>query len=290
MTSDSITLPSVNLVYILSDGRSGSTLLDLLLGSHPRVRGLGEMKQFHRYAGKGGKVKKCTCGEELSHCPLWGRVLEGLVHDYGIPLNDPHDFAERNTDLLRKTAAVAEVDWLCDSSKDPARLDLLLQTPGFKVEIIHLVRDPRAVAFSNARKRKRARSGKGFSLKHWLRYNYFKSMLHWKASNQLYREKYSGCSGYRLLKYEDLVDDYQAVCSQLWQSLGLADHRIQLSELAEDNHNIGGNHLRHHRVEKIERDHEYEWAISNPVWFISSWWISSALTLFGYSRKKAEKR
>jgi hypothetical protein len=174
--------PPVKILYILSDGRSGSTLLDLLLGSHPRVQSLGEMKHFHRYAGTGGNVKKCTCGKNLLACPHWGRMLEGLDHDYSLPLNQAEDFAMRNYDLFLRICKVADVTWICDSSKDPGRLDLLLSSPGIDVEIIHLVRDPRAVAYSNIRKRRRVQKAKGFSLRNWREYNYVKSVCVWKKT------------------------------------------------------------------------------------------------------------
>lgn len=279
-------LPRVKILYILGDGRSGSTLLDLLLGSHPRVQSLGEIKQFHRYAGKDGKVKKCTCGETLLACPLWGRVLEELKHDYSLSLQQEENFALRNYDLFRSISRITDREWLCDSSKEPGRLDLLLNSPGIDVEIIHLVRDPRAVAYSNIRKRRRVRKAKGFSLWNWREYNYVKSIRLWKKHNLQYRDKYGGLPGYRMLRYENLVEDHASICNRLWESIGLDAHEIRLETLSENNHNIGGNHMRRQQVVEISRDDEFREAISAPVWFLSSCWLSSTLEAFGYSKAK----
>ena len=57
-----------NLLYILSSGRSGSTLIDLVLGNNPGLISLGEFHRLSVYARDG---ELCTCGAAVVACPFW---------------------------------------------------------------------------------------------------------------------------------------------------------------------------------------------------------------------------
>jgi len=67
------TMPVI--IYIAGAGRSGSTLLDILLGNHPAVFGAGELAGFFLEWSRGGR---CTCGQSYPECSLWGQVIERL--------------------------------------------------------------------------------------------------------------------------------------------------------------------------------------------------------------------
>ncbi|MBN1346198.1 MAG: sulfotransferase [Phycisphaerae bacterium] len=62
-------------VYIMSPSYSGSTLLTFLLGTHPQIATIGELKATSR-----GNVEtyNCSCGEKIRDCPFWHRVAECL--------------------------------------------------------------------------------------------------------------------------------------------------------------------------------------------------------------------
>jgi hypothetical protein len=64
------------LVYILSNGRSGTTLLDLLLGAHPRVWTVGEVQNLPwemRYPRA-----PCGCGNPVQESPFWAPILHDI--------------------------------------------------------------------------------------------------------------------------------------------------------------------------------------------------------------------
>lgn len=74
-----------DLVYILSHGHSGSTLLDLLIGSIPGCFSCGELQflpwQFQRNGEAEGGVERqdiCTCLKTFRNCPVWGAVATDL--------------------------------------------------------------------------------------------------------------------------------------------------------------------------------------------------------------------
>jgi hypothetical protein len=59
-------------LYICSAGHSGSTLLDLMLGSHTRIASLGEIDQLAKNISLD---TACSCGARISRCELWREVL-----------------------------------------------------------------------------------------------------------------------------------------------------------------------------------------------------------------------
>lgn len=65
-----------DLVYILSPSYSGSTLLTFLLGSHPCISTVGELKATAR-----GDIDiyKCSCGAVISKCGFWKTLTDELA-------------------------------------------------------------------------------------------------------------------------------------------------------------------------------------------------------------------
>jgi len=88
------------LIYILSASHSGSTLLALLLGTHPRMVTAGELKATHlgdltRY--------RCSCGEPIRQCPFWRQVCEGMARQ-GVEF----DLARADTDFRQVGSPFAD--------------------------------------------------------------------------------------------------------------------------------------------------------------------------------------
>jgi hypothetical protein len=71
-----MTVPRSRLLYLLAASHSGSTLTGLLLGSHPEIATVGELK----FTSLGALEKyRCSCGEFLLQCPFWIRVKDALA-------------------------------------------------------------------------------------------------------------------------------------------------------------------------------------------------------------------
>ena len=77
-------------IYISSDERSGSTMLDLMIGNHSNITSLGEVHHLHAYATRNrdiynpGHPLVCMCGKQLIKCVFWTKVEKEL----GIPIKD----------------------------------------------------------------------------------------------------------------------------------------------------------------------------------------------------------
>ena len=78
-------------ILVLSDNRSGSTLLDQCLGAHPEIVSLGEVHWLRAYVREDRTIYDpvhplvCSCGETVNACPFWravavelGRPLDSL--------------------------------------------------------------------------------------------------------------------------------------------------------------------------------------------------------------------
>jgi sulfotransferase family protein len=75
--------PKPQLAYILAASHSGSTLLAMLLGSHPEVCTVGELKA----TSLGDPAAyRCSCGELILGCGFWTNVSRRMA-DRGFPFD-----------------------------------------------------------------------------------------------------------------------------------------------------------------------------------------------------------
>ena len=157
-------------------GRSGSTLLVRMVGQLPHHVTIGELV----YLWELGLLRdhRCGCGAQFSNCPFWSEV--GRLAFGGWPALDRDAMLalqrsvattrripllvvpwvvpsfrrrlDRYTETLSRIyAAIAQVSGaavIVDSSKHPAMLYVLRRTPGIDLRALHLIRDPRGVAYS----------------------------------------------------------------------------------------------------------------------------------------------
>jgi hypothetical protein len=83
-------------IYILGAGHSGSTLLTMLLASHPEVTSIGELKAP---AIGSSEQYPCSCGKTLATCSFWS-ALASEVSREGHEL----DMSNGSTDIRRATS------------------------------------------------------------------------------------------------------------------------------------------------------------------------------------------
>lgn len=163
-------------LMISGSGRSGTTILSILLAQGETVLNVGQMRDL--WAGWAEPVT-CACGATLLDCPLWGAVRRAAFSDWSTPefraaearmkaffaeaaaLADWTDEAAVNAltarhagyveDTRRLLAALREVSparVYVDSSKSPEVALAFRATGVMDVAVLNLVRDPRAVACS----------------------------------------------------------------------------------------------------------------------------------------------
>ena len=74
--------------FICSAARSGSTLLDRILGAHSKAASLGEISFLNKAISLN---QMCSCGNKISDCDTWNAVLKRIENERHIDLrHDPY--------------------------------------------------------------------------------------------------------------------------------------------------------------------------------------------------------
>ena len=101
-------MTKIRYVFILGAQRSGSTLLNLILGSHSRMFAVGEAWKLNQQIQSGNG---CTCGApSVSECPFWNNVSQRLEQEVGWnPIKKPGGRKLHRTELGRIRSDVFSV-------------------------------------------------------------------------------------------------------------------------------------------------------------------------------------
>ena len=287
-------------LYVGSWGRSGSTLLDLILGQIRGFRSVGELRYLWE-RGLAGR-QRCGCGVPVPDCPFWGAVLEEAFGRTGgvdtgemlalwrrvdglarIPwLLAPWRTAALEADigafrdvlgrLYRAVQTVSGAAVLVDSSKYAAYGLLLAGVPGLDLRVLHLVRDSRAVAYSWTRRK--AMPEVTTDERYMPIKRPWRSAVFWDLENLGLHLLRGVAQGYQVLRYDDLATDPQAALRVALERIGieadlgfLGQSRLQLGP----NHTVAGNPLRFRRGElPIAPDLEWRSGLAAaPRWLVT---------------------
>ena len=163
-------------VYILGSGRSGTTIVNRILGQIQGFFPVGEIRQVWDRNIVNNRF--CGCDQRFRECEVWQNIFnsayggfDGVDAQKMIRLRDSHvrtrhipqlflpnnrsrmirslDYYIRNTEKLYKAIAnETDSNVIVDSSKYPTYAYTLSLIPSIDLYIIHIIRDPRAVAYS----------------------------------------------------------------------------------------------------------------------------------------------
>jgi hypothetical protein len=266
----------VRVLYIGGWGRSGSTLLDLMLGQAPGVFSAGEVREIWQ----SGLVENrpCGCQRPFRDCPFWKQVGQqgfggwdkialrevlGLRYSLDRPWSFPvvplrslarpvaarvRTYTAVLERLYEAIAEVSESSIIVDSSNLPSHAFLLNTIPAVDLRVIHLVRDSRGVAFSWRKQVEKERpDGPPAYLP---RYSPGASSLRWVLYNGLTQALKSMRVPYVMVRYEDLMRSPHNVIGRALRHAGLTGgaaepgyiegHRARLAA----NHTVEGNPMR----------------------------------------------
>lgn len=266
---------SIPVIYIAGSSHSGSTLLDLLLGSHSAVESVGEAKKIPELLSrvKQGDSPLCTCQTELMRCPLWGGILSRDVGDL------KHD-AAANASLFRLILERQGKSVIVDSSKTLGRALLFARSGLFSPILVHLVRDSRAVVFSSKRKRLQYRS-RG--------HRTIEIARGWQKLNTRIPRRIVGKTPWPLLRvrYEDLTANPRSVLEKILGAAGLAWEEQAIRFREHVHHNVEGNRMRMASGSQIKRDEEYLCSLGPAEWGLVTLLTWQGLRRFGYPLKRS---
>ncbi len=286
----------IKLIYILGSGHSGSTLTDLILGSHSSIESVGELFQLPEYvspdSNRADDRRICTCGVHISKCEYWNNILARIENPLAYEVDSQNNFDDNNYDLIKEILDFTGKTILVDSSKSSYRLKKLIDSQLFDIFVIHLVRDGRAVGYSAKRKQKKLNKKFGYFYKEELNrmnktsqlYNFYSSVKKWNRDNLKYYKQFSKEPRirYSILKYEDLVRDTEQKISDILSIFNLEFEDKQLKFYEFSHHNIAGNRMRLAKDKTITLDEEYKKNLSAIEWWWGSWLAYRGLQLFKY--------
>ncbi|MGN6611753.1 MAG: sulfotransferase domain-containing protein [Angustibacter sp.] len=266
---------ATRVLYVGGFGRSGSTLLELCLGSLPQVCALGEV--VHLWQRGLVEDQLCGCGEPFSTCPFWQQVgdrafggwdrldlpavlalKESVDRNRFVPAllaprlrADRDERVQRYVGLYRAIYAAAlatsGASVVVDSSKHVSLASCLRWSPELDLRVMHVVRDSRGVAYSWAKQVRRPEITD--SVEYMPTYSAQQSAGLWLAHNAMFEALARRGVRRELVRYEDFSDDPTSTIARVAALAGLPapvpgpDDRAGTVHLSA-NHTVAGNPMR----------------------------------------------
>jgi hypothetical protein len=265
---DQDTRTPVRVLYVGGGGRSGSTLLDLLLGQLPGFFSAGEVREIWRALYL--EDRHCGCGTPLRECSFWRavgaeafggwqrlnsnemlRLRYRFDRGWALPSLMAPRFSQRTGGLLeRYVSALNRLYWgirevsgahiVLDSSNMPSHGFLLRRAAGIDVRLVHLVRDSRGVAYSW---QKRVQQPNMEDEPRFLpQYGLVASSVRWVGYNAATETLQAFGVPYRRLRYEDLLIDPKARVREVAGHAGVEVSDESFGFLNEGQAELGPNH------------------------------------------------
>lgn len=267
----------MHIIYILSSGHSGSTVIGSLLGNTKNSFHIGEFANFYKVYS--GQHETCSCNELPEKCDYWSKVLVEFSTYLSSLNKDIHYYEElrqrvENTILRRKTVEKDFVEYskitkklfeiistvsgkriIIDSSKSPGR-GLALSKVFFKeFHFVLIKRSLFEVIESFQRKRK--------SLNIY-RFVYLLVREHLKLVYTIY------ISNSEFVRFDFKNLNVQSKVNLLLSRLNI-DSKINLNDKIYNYHVIAGNRLRYQRFFYInpgEYEIKIKLSILQEIWIL----------------------
>jgi hypothetical protein len=284
----------VKVLFIVSAGRSGSTLIDLLLGQTEQITAVGELYAIWEVGVQ--ENVGCGCGHRFHDCPLWSAVFRrsfGGMED--IDADAMVLFWQRNGQMFgdhmrrlafagsrrdigtmsdctpilesiyQSVAAETDAELIVDTSKSVFHAEFLRNSKVIDPYVLHLVRDPRGVVFSWTRPKvelgydggERMMPAKtlNFSTVWWIIINHYAAMM---------KKDFPG--RYQLLRYEDFVarpeEEFRRIGAFCGLDVDPAQVFAEAADAIEPTHSVWGNPMRFDKQVKIRSDERWREGLS----------------------------
>nr|WP_296072413.1 sulfotransferase [uncultured Actinoplanes sp.] len=253
-------------------GRSGTTLVERLLGELPGVCALGEV--VHLWQRDLRDDERCGCGARFSACAFWTRVgaeafggwqnvdvdrvhalRDAVERTRHIPRlataaeapDEVHEYAAFYARVYAAAAAVSGASVVVDSSKHSALAHVLRWAGGVDLRVVHVVRDPRGVAYSWTKTVARPETD---GAEEMTRYSPGRSAMLWNAHNAAFGLLARRGVAVHRMRYEEFLADPRSRLLDLAAFAGLPLGPSDLSFIGDGHadlrvgHSAAGNPMR----------------------------------------------
>lgn len=259
----------IKIIYIVGDGRSGSTLLESILNNDTSVISVGEVYRFWERYYKGNTF--CGCGNKIDRCELWTKIDLNLKSRFGVNY-DVNRIKKIIKELCRyrnfKSLESATSDFtylreivsifysslllhsgksvIVDSSKSPSWAKFIYSIPQFDICYIHLERNLAYVASSWKKKILLPEfMSKEVMMPQKSDFNILRTYIRVKMLGNRLRN-----FNYIFVKYEDLCLNPQVVINAIVAFASL--NPLNINSLYHcPNHAIAGNPKRSNKMDPI---------------------------------------
>ena len=306
---------TVAVLYVGGMGRSGSTILERLIGQIDGVCNLGEVVFL---ADRGVREnQRCGCGQLFSDCPFWTEVGARAFGGWDAIDVDRMDHLYRTVDDVRYTprmllprstvdfdrrraeytnffrrlysaaASVSGAAVVVDSSKQTSLAYALSHEDGIGLRLLHLVRDPRGVAYSWTRRVRRPEITDHEEFMPLYRPSYMAAL--WSGHNLLLAAlRLRGVATYRL-NYEQFTADPRGALRSVARFLGRPE--VTLDFVGADNrtvtlgaaHSVAGNPMRFQTGDvAVRRDRRWRREMPRPAQLLVAMMTLPVARAFGY--------
>lgn len=280
-------MKKVKVLNISGWGRSGSTILGSVLGSCKDFFFGGELRNIWKLSLLDNRL--CGCGVLVKECSFWKgvfdngfggvdnvdakEILKKLKVSYysrlapinSLPLGEKYFkfHALSLTEVEKLFLSIQEITdcrVIVDTTKSPLWGYLLSLMDNLDVYSVHLIRDPRGIAYSRKKKMIQPDKEKTIYIE---RFNSFNSSLKWNMRNLLSEYLWKkNKDKYLMIKYEDFAKKPKIVISTILDFISesdvstpfVSDNEVELSI----NHSVWGNPSRF-KTDKIELKADDEW-------------------------------
>ena len=277
----------LRVVYIAGVGRSGSTVLDSVLGNHTEIQSVGELSRLASDAWVQNFY--CSCGKRSQECPFWVAVQQAWcdadsasrIQEYietqskveqfrqwpFLLQNSWHNtqifqvYAQQTVRLLQAIQLVSGCTTIVDSSKGIERAFALSLIPEIDLKIIQLVRDPRGVVWSH--KKAFARDLENGLPRDIPPQPAWRAALYWCRMNLQadWLRRRVGPEKGLLVRYEDFMLHTLPVLQKIGDFIGVDLENVQRvideGEKLYFDHTIAGNRVRMKGELKLKYDQEW---------------------------------
>jgi hypothetical protein len=258
----------ITVLYVGGCTRSGSTLIDRMLGQLPGIVSTGEFGLITTHCLTVNRL--CGCGKPFHDCEFWGevglRAFGGWDTDQARELIALHprvtrqrhipfillspltirfrrDLARYRELLAPLYSALAEVGnakIIVDSTKAPAYAFVLRGVNGIELRTLHLVRDSRGTAYSSSKVQVMKDSVESVVYKD--RYPPAVITLRWMLYHLLFDLLKLVDRRTIDYRYEDVVREPRAFMRRVLAWLGMDVTDAQLAFISPDSVELGVNH------------------------------------------------
>jgi hypothetical protein len=262
--------PTPRVLFLSGLGRSGTTILERVLGEIPGVCSAGELVHLWQRGVLDDEL--CGCGEPFSRCAFWtevGRRAFGgwdpelarrmlalrlrvdrtrhvlLALAPAVRRRAREEYVAVFAQLYRAIVETSGCPVVIDSSKHSSLAYVLRTSPEIDLRLLHVVRDSRGVAYSWTKEVRRPETGDADLM---TQYSPSRSALLWTGHNvALSLLRLTGARS-RLLRYEDFVADPAGTVRAVAGFAGLSPDAAAFLDGAQvelgRTHTVAGNPVR----------------------------------------------